>query len=1013
MTASQNPWLLARPKVEAAQASDVAEAYFGVSGAAHELGSQQDRNYKIDAAAGSVLLKFDNPEAPAERRELQRQVIAALAAAGLKTPKLLPRAIATDTATGNATATLAQEVTAELQVATDDGQSAVVRAFEWVDGAALEAEPVTSGARAAQLGELAGRTVLALAGPALEQAAKTAAQAEKAPAQWELGNALTVVEELAHYLPEELRATCVTAARAADAAVRDLGEALPRQLIHCDLTTDNVMRDEQGQLWVIDLGDAGVSWRVAELAITAADVLGRTGSIAAVGRTVAGFAAELRRAGAPLTDAEAKALLPLITLRGAVLAVSGWSQLDIDPNNAYARERMDHEWQVFARATALDADAFEAHVRVAAGMPHREGVAYAPIVEGAVTAIDLGVESPLFDRGAWLEADAETAIAAAAQTRLSGSVVAPFGQARMARVAARISEPSLPRARCIELWAPAGAEIRAPFAGTVSVSSVVSEAGSGAQGESEPAGRTLPVIEIEDCGVVLRIIGAAANEAANGETVAQGQVIGRAGETPVRVMRRAAWAGAEAPFAVFDAEYEADGALDPSPLTGLGITAAGDPELERQAEHTRRNAAMGPAAERFYVDPPQFERGWRTLLVETRGRACLDLVNNVAAIGHSHPVLADRVGAQLLKLNTNSRFLYRAYADFTEKLLANVSDDELDVVIPVNSGSEALDLAIRMAQIATGRKGMVAAREGYHGWTMASDAVSTSAYDNPHAAASRPDWVHISEAPNAYRGVHRGEDAGPRYVADIAAQLADLEAAGTPAAAFLCESVAGNAGGVIPPAGYLAGAYDAIRAHGGLAIADEVQVGYGRLGDTFFGHELQGARPDIIAVAKAAGNAYPVGAVITSRKIVEALAREGMFFSSAAGAPASAVAGGAVLDVIAGEGLQANAKLVGERLARGFAALAERHEIIGAVHGTGLYMGVELVASRETLEPATEQTAWVCERLLAHGVIMQATSERQNVLKVKPPMTMTVDEADDFVAALDAVLGELTERSVS
>jgi 4-aminobutyrate aminotransferase-like enzyme len=206
------------------------------------------------------------------------------------------------------------------------------------------------------------------------------------------------------------------------------------------------------------------------------------------------------------------------------------------------------------------------------------------------------------------------------------------------------------------------------------------------------------------------------------------------------------------------------------------------------------------------------------------------------------------------------------------------------------------------------------------------------------------------------------------------------------------------------PDGYLAGAYEEIRSRGGVSIADEVQVGYGRLGHHFWGVEQQGAVPDIISVAKAMGNGFPLGAVITRREIAEALSNEGNFFSSAGGSPVSCAAGLAVLDVIRDEGLQRNAAEVGDHLVSRLEELARRHPIIGAVHGMGLYLGIELVRSRETLEPAAEETAAVCERLLHHGVIMQATSERQNVLKVKPPLCLSIASADFFVDALDRVL---------
>lgn len=1015
MTEHRNPWLLPRPQIDAETAARVAAEWFGVQGDAAELGSQQDRNYRVTVAsdisgpagtARSMLLKFDHPDAPAEGRKLQRLVNEALARAGVPTPALLnPEAQSTTAA-------------AELAAMTADGQTVAVRGFEWVDGHALEAEAVTSGARAEQLGELAGSVVVALAtddaGP-LNTTAQALAQVTR-PRQWELGNALAVTEALAHYLPEPQRAACLEAARAADAAVRALAHTLPAQVIHGDLTTDNVMRDADGKLWVIDLGDAGVSWRVAELAVTAADVLGRTGSLACVARTVRGFARMLRAAGSPLTEIECAAIWPLITLRGATLAVGGWSQLDIDPGNDYARERMEHEWRVFARATDIATTLATAQLRLAAGFAHRPGASYTPIVAGAVRTVDLGVESELLDRGAWLEPGIEDRLAAEALTasatdeeQAADAVVSVFGETRLARVPARVSDTGAARARCIELWAQPGTELRAPFGGSLTRLGE-SSTSPGQAADNAPKRESVRGFELEDEGVVLRVTGAELTlppDSAAPITVTQGTVLSTMGEASIRITRRVTGYEAAPEFAPFDGEYETDGALDPGPLTGLGVEAAADPELERQREQRRRNDALGGAAERFYADPPRIERGWRSLLIDTRGRAYLDMVNNVAAIGHSNPVLADRVARQLLLLNTNSRFLYRAYADFTERLLAHVQAPELDVVIPVNSGSEALDLAIKMARVATGREGIVAAREGYHGWTMASDAVSTSAFDNPHAAESRPDWVHICDAPNAYRGPHRGADAGPAYVADLETQLAQLAAAGTPAAGFVCEPVLGNAGGVIPPAGYLEGAYAAIRAHGGLAIADEVQVGYGRLGHTFFGHEMQGARPDIIAVAKAAGNAYPIGAVITSRAVVDALAREGMFFSSAGGAPASAVAGTAVIDEIERQELQRNALEVGEYLQLRLGELRARHKLIGAVHGTGLYQGIELVRDHTTLEPARAATEWVCEQMLQEGVIVQAASERQNVLKVKPPMTLSREEADDFVTALDCVLAKV------
>jgi 4-aminobutyrate aminotransferase-like enzyme len=289
---------------------------------------------------------------------------------------------------------------------------------------------------------------------------------------------------------------------------------------------------------------------------------------------------------------------------------------------------------------------------------------------------------------------------------------------------------------------------------------------------------------------------------------------------------------------------------------------------------------------------------------------------------------------------------------------------------------------------------------------MASDAVTTSAYDNPHALESRPDWVHVADVPNPFRGTYRGDGAAAGYLADLDDDLDALAGEGRGVAAFLCEPVLGNAGGVLLPEGYLAGAYDRVRARGGLCIADEVQVGFGRMGSTFWGFEQAGAVPDIVTIAKPMGNGFPIGGVITSKRIADALSSQGQFFSSAGGSTLSCRIGLAVLDAMIEDDVQRNALEIGSRLADGLRELADRHPLVGPVHGAGLYLGVELVRDRETLEPAAAEAAAICERLRELGVIVLTTSERSNVLKVKPPLCLTAESADHVVAMLDRVLTE-------
>ncbi len=392
-------------------------------------------------------------------------------------------------------------------------------------------------------------------------------------------------------------------------------------------------------------------------------------------------------------------------------------------------------------------------------------------------------------------------------------------------------------------------------------------------------------------------------------------------------------------------------------------------------------------------------------MYDVTGRAYLDMVNNVTILGHGHPRLARAVGRQWSLLNTNSRFHYAAVAEFSDRL-ASLAPEGLDTVFLVNSGSEAVDLALRLAWAQSGARNIISLLEAYHGWTVASDAVSTSIADNPKALETRPGWVHPVTAPNTYRGPFRGAASTTEYVARVEAALEALDLVGEGLAGFICESVYGNAGGIPLPPGYLSEVYAKVRERGGVCIADEVQVGYGRLGHYFWGFEEQGVVPDIITIAKGMGNGQPLGAVITRREIADSLEKEGYFFSSAGGSPVSCVVGMTVLDIMRDEALQENARDTGDYLKSRLQALGQRFPLVGAVHGMGLYLGLEFIRDRETLEPATEETAAICDRLLDLGVIMQPTGDHLNVLKIKPPLCLSRESADFFADMLEKVLSE-------
>ena len=355
-----------------------------------------------------------------------------------------------------------------------------------------------------------------------------------------------------------------------------------------------------------------------------------------------------------------------------------------------------------------------------------------------------------------------------------------------------------------------------------------------------------------------------------------------------------------------------------------------------------RAGAVASAQLLYYRHPPQMVRGWRHHLYDEDGRPYLDMVNNVAVLGHSHPAVAAAAQRALRLLNTNSRFLYDGMSRFAERL-AELLPAPLDRVFLVNTGSEANDLALRLARTYTGRHDVIAVAGAYHGWTTATFEVGTSLFDNP-AAALEPPAGAAGRAPGQHlpRRV-RADDpqAGARYAEPV-------REAAEGAAAFICEPVLGNAGGVLAPPGYLEHAFRHVRDAGGVCIADEVQVGYGRLGEWFWAFEQQGVVPDIVTIAKSTGNGHPVGAVITTAPIAAAFHRNAGFFSSVGGSPLS----------LRGRHRRARRDPrrapAGERgprrthLRGRLVELAGRHPLIGAVHGTGLYLGAELVRDRAT-----------------------------------------------------------------
>ncbi len=420
----------------------------------------------------------------------------------------------------------------------------------------------------------------------------------------------------------------------------------------------------------------------------------------------------------------------------------------------------------------------------------------------------------------------------------------------------------------------------------------------------------------------------------------------------------------------------------------------------------KRREILGRNLSVSYKNPLHITRAYKQYLYSNDGRRYLDTVNNVPHVGHQHPRIVRAAKRQVAVLNTNARYLHETILHYAEELLA-MFPEELAVCYFVNSGSEANELALRMARTYTGQKDMIAIEVGYHGNTTGCLDLSSYKFDGKGGQGA-PDHTHIVPIPDTYRGMHRnGEgELGKKYANYIAEAIKKVHSKGRGIAGFVSESILSCGGQVVPPENYLKEAFQHVRNAGGLCISDEVQVGFGRVGDAFWGFELQGVVPDIVTLGKPIGNGHPLGAVVTTRAVADAFNNGMEFFSTFGGNPVSCAIGREVLQVVKDENLQHHAQTVGNYLKAGFNHLQEKFPIIGDVRGHGLFLGFELVQNHETLSPATTQAAYLKNRMRELGILMSTDGPFENVLKIKPPMCFDKSNADFLLETLEKVLGE-------
>jgi 4-aminobutyrate aminotransferase-like enzyme len=413
----------------------------------------------------------------------------------------------------------------------------------------------------------------------------------------------------------------------------------------------------------------------------------------------------------------------------------------------------------------------------------------------------------------------------------------------------------------------------------------------------------------------------------------------------------------------------------------------------------RRKIALGPAYQLFYDVPAHIVRGEGVWLWDAQGRIYLDCYNNVASVGHCHADVVAALTQQASTLNTHTRYLHENVVELSESIAAKMPGD-LSVCMFVCTGTEANDLATRIARAVTGNQGMLVSEFSYHGSSTLVYTLSTADSDD------RPDWLSVFEPPCQYRLAFAGDDLLDGYVGSVRSAIGELIQKGQQPAAIMIDSIFDCPGTIEAPAGYFKQVYETVREAGGLVIADEVQSGYCRTGK-WWGFAHDEVVPDIVTLGKPMGAGHPLAAVVTTPEIAEKFAARSGYFNTFGGNPVSAAVGKAVIDIIDKENILENVVRIGAFTRTGLEMLQEKYEVIGDVRGRGLFLGLDLVKDRILKTPDPEAARQMANMMKDEGVLLSTHGRYENTLKIRPPMVFSRDNAEQLLVALEVCFGKL------
>lgn len=852
--------------------------------------------------------------------------------------------------------------------------------------------------------------------------------------KWNLMQAGWVENELS-CITDPVRRKIIEGICADFAALEPSLAALPKQAIHNDANDYNILvageLNEPRQVsGLIDLGDMCLAARVCDLAIAAAYiVLDHDSPEAALSAFVAGYHEVYS-----LTALEIDMVWPLLRARLAVSVVNSTLMAAENPDDPYVTISQAPAWR-FLEGNTPHGGLLSARLRAACGLPVVEGADrvlawleqergnFAPLMGEDIADAPMGslsVESSTWPENPF-DMPLEEAARVGAEFEDNGRIwLGYYHEPRLIYTDAAFRKgPWMASNRrtvhlAVDAFALAGAPIFAPLRGDVFVAEYRA-------GHLDYGGVIILRHETPNGDPFFTLYGHLDPEFLDrlrpGDVVEKGAEFCRLGDPAMN--------GGWAPHVHFQLALTTEGieadwpgvgdpddmylwrAVCPNPAALLNLP---DDKVryfptEKAKILAKRKAHFGGNLSLTYQDPVMLLRGWKHHLFDEWGRPYLDAYNNVPHVGHAHPRIQAVAADQLKRINSNTRYLHPAQTAFADKVLSKLPDS-FEVCFFVNSGSEANELALRLARAHTGAKGMVTPDHGYHGNTTGAIAVSAYKFNKPNGVG-QADWVELVDVADDYRGSYRRDDPdrAQKFADLVDPAIASLQQKAHGLAGFIAETFPSVGGQIIPPKGYLSAVYEKIRAAGGVCIADEVQTGLGRLGAYYFGFEHQGAVPDIVVMGKPIGNGHPLGVLVTTREIAESFSNGIEFFSTFGGSTLSCRIGKEVLDIVDDEGLQENARIRGAQLIEGLKALEDKYPCIGDVRGIGLFLGVELINPDGS--EAAEICAYVKNRMRDHRVLIGSEGPKDNVLKIRAPLTIGREDVVMLTTILDSVLAEI------